>query len=258
MHPSTIHHHHAVPHLFDGRGARQGDRVEDVKAKQGDRVQAEHADEDERVRIPASGESPTHDAELEEEPRPDLAERHQAGRPAMARRAHEEPHEHADVEGEQQVAVGTGGGQARTESGLEAAVCKREAGPRGMVETARQDEGGREKRRNGQQDHRAAGQPATQAGILEQEAGGGRHEGQLPDGHELEPEDLGVEIDCRRLEHRADRPRDGEEAGDRERQGGGDLAMTPAVPGKNGDQDGGDERRPEVAAVGVRGRRHHR
>ena len=196
-----IHHQHAFPHLLQRGCTGQRDWVQSVKTEQDDGVQTEHRDEHEGVRVPLRREAPAQDAELEEEPRGHLAEHEQRDGPPMPRRANKQPEEQGEIDDGQQIAVDERGRQACAEHRLDPPVDQGEVGPGEIVKTTGQDEGGGQDRRNSQEDNSATGEQTAKAHVLEKEASCCRHQRQLPEGDELQPEDLGVGVDGCRLEH---------------------------------------------------------
>ena len=169
----------------------------------------------------------------------------------MAWGANKQPEEQDEIDDGQHIAVDERRRQACAEHRRDAPVNQGEVGPGEIVTTTGQDEGGGQERRNCQEDHSATGEQMAKAHVLKKEAGGCRHQRQLPEGDELQPEDLGVGVDGRRLEHGPDGPGHGEQAGDGEGQRRTHGAMTPSIPSQGSDQHRRDDRWPEIATIDI-------
>jgi hypothetical protein len=169
--PAGIEHDHAGLHLLDRRLAGGWQRVKDVKAEQRDDIRCPGQDDDEDRQIEGGQCGQMGVVEQEHGAGDDLSEQHQRHRPAMLRRADEQPEEDGRIEQVHGNPIGHQDGARRRIVQADRTIGPEFQPAPDELRIGDHDHEQAEKARGGQQDQVAAGQPAPGTGVVQDEAG---------------------------------------------------------------------------------------
>ena len=186
-----------------------------------------------------------------EAPRDKMPEQDNRYRPAMLRRADEQPEQGSHVDQNKTHPVDCHEHACRRQFRDDRPSRRNLEPTPHELGMARQDQENVQEHRDRKQDQVAAGQPAAGRGVLEDEAETGGRDRRAPQALKSEPGDLRSWGDGGRLESDAQHPQGAEQRDPDERECGGHRTASPTVDADGGQDDGRDQRRPDGGSIDV-------